>query len=426
MGKRKVTSRRRGAAYLVALLAGSIVTVTGLAALSLTTSRTRTTAMADHATKARSLAGTGLEHALCAVAIHIDNGGTRHNIFGAAEPSINFDGGTFGWSLRNMDSTAVDNSDQPILLRTKAQHGPARYGMRAILPPSGVPYDVLDTGLYAAGELQLGTTGSLVSDKVVGSITEVFSTGAIVDAPVESAFEVNGTLYLGTVSEGVPQRRMPDPTLIDYYVALGERINLGSLPTVMGSPALDGVLLSPASNPYGITNELGIYIIDCANDNFLIRNVRIVGTLVLLNSGGWTVLGNNTLIEPAYSWMPSLLVQGNITFGSTNAGPSEITLGINLNPAHTPSDMVWDAANDDTYLGGIEGVSYVTGNATFSLLRQNIRGTLVVGGDARIHGGVTVNITYDPSVATLPPYGFFEDTGGLAIDPSTVVWSTPF
>lgn len=425
MNKRTRTSRR-GAAYLVALLAGSIVTVTGLAALSMTTSRTRTTAMADHATKARSLAGTGLEHALCAVAVHIDNGGTRHDVFGAAEPSVTFGGGTFGWSMRNLDGTAVDNSDQPILLRTKAEHGPARYAMQAILAPSGVPYDVLDTGMYVAGGLQFSTAANLTSDKVVGAITEVNASAATIDAPVESPGEINGSTYLGTTTVGVAERIMPDPSLIDYYVALGERINLGSLPTTLGTPSLKQVLLSPASNPYGNTNEFGIYIIDCAWNNVLIQEVRVVGTLVLLNSTSSTLIARNTLIEPAYSWMPSLLVQGDVTFGSTNSGPSEISLGINLNPAHTPSGMDWDATADDTYLGGIEGVSYVTGDAVFSLLRQNIRGTLIIGRDVRILTGSTVNITYDPSVATLPPYGFFEDTGGLAIDPSTVVWSTPF
>lgn len=417
---------RRGAAYLIALLAGSIVTVTGLAALSMTTSRARTMAMSDHAARARSLTRSGLEHAKCAIAAHLDGGGTRGDIFGAAEPSINFDGGTFGWSMRRMDGSAIMNTDEPIVLRAKAEHGPARYGMQAIFPPSGVPYDVLDTGMYVAGGLQLGSTSNLISDKVVGAITEVNASAATINAPVESPGEINGSVYLGTTTVGVAERRMPDPSLIDYYVALGETINLGSLPTTLGTPSLKQVLLSPASNPYGSTNEFGIYIIDCAWSNVLIQEIRVVGTLVLLNSTSSTLIARNTLIEPAYSWMPSLLVQGDVTFGSTNSGPSEVSLGINLNPAHTPSAMDWDATADDTYLGGIEGVSYVTGDAVFSLLRQNFRGTLIVGRDVRILTGSTVNITYDPNVATLPPYGFFEDNGGLAIDPSTVTWQTPF
>lgn len=363
---------------------------------------------------------------MCALAAHMDGGGTRSDVFGAAEPSISFDGGTFGWSLRRMDGSAIMNTDEPIVVRAKAEHGPARYGMQAIFPPSGVPYDVLDTGMYVAGELRFSTASNFTSDKVVGTITEAFATSAAINAPVESVGEINGSLYAGTTSPGVDARQMPDPTLINYYVALGERINVGSLPTTLGTPALKQALLSPTSNPYGSTNEFGIYIIDCAGGNLIVEEIRIVGTLVLLNSTGTTIIGRNTLIEPAYSWMPSLLVQGNTSYMGTNAGPSEVTLGINLNPAHTPSGMEWDAAADDTYEGAIKGVSYVTGNAYFALPRQNIRGTMIIGGDARVYGGVTVNIEYDANVATLPPYGFFEDNGGLAIDPSTVTWGVPF
>lgn len=425
MNKRTRTSRR-GAAYLVALLAGSIVTVTGLAALSMTTSRTRTTAMADHATKARSLAGTGLEHALCAVAVHIDNGGTRHDVFGAAEPSVTFGGGTFGWSMRNLDGTAVDNSDQPVLLRAKSEHGPARYAMQAILAPSGVPYDVLDTGMYAGGTINLSALSNLTSDKVVGAIGDVSAVTSTVAAPVESAGTISGVLYLDTTSSGAAQRRMPDPSLIDYYVALGERINVGSLPTPTGAPTLQRILLSPSSNPFGSTNEHGIYILDCAGGNLVVRNLRVVGTLVLLNATGTVAIGNKVLLQPAHDWMPSLLVQGNITFQGNITNLSESDLGINLNPAHTPFGFQTDSDTSDDYVSRITGVSYASGNATFSLVRQRFAGTFIAGGDIRIQGAVSVDINYDPSVATLPPYGFFEDTGGLAIDPSTVVWSTPF
>lgn len=417
---------RRGAAYLVALLAGSIVTVTGLAALSMTTSRARTTSMADHAARARSLTRSGMEHAKCAIAAHLDNGGRRHDIFGAAEPSVSFDGGTFGWSMRRMDGSAIMNTDEPIVLRAKAEHGPARYAMQAILPPSGVPYDVLDTGMYAGGTINLSAVSNLTSDKVVGAIGNVSAITSTVTAPVESAGSVSGVVYLDTTSSRVAQRRMPDPSLIDYYVALGERINIGSLPTPTGAPTLQRVLLSPTSNPFGSTNEHGIYILDCAGGNLVVRNLRVVGTLVLLNATGTVVIGNRVLLQPAHDWMPSLLVQGNLTFQGNITSLSESDLGVNLNPSHTPFGFQTDSDTSDDYVSRITGVSYASGNATFSLVRQRFAGTFIAGGDIRIQSAVSVDINYDPSVATLPPYGFFEDNGGLAIDPSTVTWQTPF
>lgn len=423
-------STRRGAAYLVALLAGSIVTVTGLAALSMTTSRARTTAMADHAARARTLASTGLEHALCAIAAHLDNGGTRDAItFAAAEPSISMDGGTFGWSMKRLDGSSVSNSDEPIVIRAKAQHGDARFGLHAVLAPSGVPYDTLDTGMYAGGTLELGLLSNLQSDKLAGAVNGItLGLTATGNAPLETAGSVGGLgalLYPGSKSAGVPARRMPDSDLLDYYLALGERISLGSLPMTAGAPTLERLLLSPSSNPFGSTNELGIYIIDCAGGNFIARDVRIVGTLVLLNATGLVTVSGNSLLEPAYDWMPSLLVQGNLTFSGNNSGPSEAGIGVNLNPPHTPYEYVSDATLDDNYPGQIRGVSYVSGNITFSGVRQNFVGTVIAGGNIRIQGGITVHMTYDPGVATLPPYGFFDDVGALAIDPSTIAWRIP-
>ncbi len=425
----KARTSRRGAAYLIALLAGSIVTVTGLAALSMTTSRARTTAMADHAARARVLAGTGLDHAMCAIAAHLDNGGTRTDLFGSAEPSISMGGGTFGWSMRRLDGSSMSNSDEPIVVRAKAQHGDARYGLHAVLAPSGVPFDTLDTGMYAGGEISLGTLASLTSDKIVGSIGDItLGLTATGNAPLESAGSIGGlgaVTYVGSKTNGATERRIPDSALIDYYVTLGERISLGSLPLTSGAPTLERVLLSPSSNPYGSTNELGIYIIDCAGGNFVARSIRVVGTLVLLNATGMVSVGGNTLLEPAYDWMPSLLVQGNLIILSNNTGPSEASIGLNLNPPHTPYQYSSDSAIDDVYPGTIRGVSYASGDVTFVGTRQNFAGTLISGRNIRIQGGVTVAITYDPGVATLPPYGFFDDAGGLAIDPSTIAWRLP-
>lgn len=430
--KTRAGTSRRGAAYLIALLAGSIVTVTGLAALSLTTGRTRTTAMADQATKARSLAGTGLEHALCAVATHIDNGGTRHDIFGSAEPSVSFGGGTFGWSMRNMDGTAVDNSDQPIVIRTKAQHGPARYAMRATLVPSGVPYDVLQTGMYVGGTIDIGLLANIPGNSIIGATGNInIGLTATGTAPLESAGTASGLgelLYSGTRTSGAAERYVPDESLLDYYLALGERINIASLPTISGSYYLHNILLSPASNPFGDTNEHGIYIIDCNGDStrLVVQNIRVVGTLVLLNtSTSRVIIGGSTLIQPAFEWMPSLMVQGGATFAGTATGPNEAIIGENLNPPATPYNFDYDSDTSDAYPAGIEGVSYIAGNASFSLPRQVIRGTMIITGNARVSNSVVLDVTYDPKVATLPPFGFFEDTGGLAIAPSSVVWSTP-
>lgn len=417
---------RRGAAYLIALLAGSIVTVTGLAALSISTSKARTATLADQATRARTLARSGLDHALCAVGAHLSGGGTRSDIFGSASPSITMDGGTFEWTFARMDGTALGNTDEPIVVRAKSQSGSARYGLHATLVPSGVPLDVLDTGLYAGDSITISTSATVASDKVIGAAGEVSATSATINAPVESVATIAGTTYNGTRSPGAPERRMPDPSLIDHYLAIGERISYSSLPVSGLGRGLQDVLLSPSSNPFGATNEYGIYIIEPGMNSLTISNVRIVGTLIILDASSTrTIIGSGVLMQPAFDWMPSLLVRGDVSFMGTSTGPSESVAGVNMNPSHTPFNFEFDQDTSDTFPGRIEGVSYVSGDAVFAFPRQNIQGTMVVGDDVRVLVGATLQITYDAGVATLPPVGFFEDAGGLALDPLSIAWRVP-
>ncbi|MFI4882916.1 MAG: hypothetical protein ACIAQU_10070 [Phycisphaerales bacterium JB064] len=421
-----VPHTRRGAAYLVALLAGSIVTVTGLAALSMTTTRARTAALADQASSARTLARSGMDHALCAISAHLDGGGTRSNIFGAASPSVTMGGGTFGWSLARMDGSALGNTDEPIVVRAKAQQGQARYALQGTLAPSGTPFDVLDTGMYVRDDIILGTLSNLTSDKVVAAGDDISANTATVSAPIEAGGQVSGALFLGSTASGAAERRAPDESLIDHYVSLGQRIDVTSLPVSGSSRVLESVLLSPASNPYGATNPYGIYILDADDTKLHVRNVRVSGTLVIVDAE-WddVIIGSGVLLQPAFDWMPSLIVDGGVTFMGSSSGPSESTLGLNLNPAHTPYLLESDADTSDSYPGRIEGVSYISGDAVFAYPRQNIYGTMIIGDDAIIYGSTTVSITYNPRVATMPPVGFFEDEGGLALDPSSIVWRIP-
>ncbi|MEQ8318348.1 MAG: hypothetical protein RIE77_04845 [Phycisphaerales bacterium] len=424
----RASPTRRGAAYLIALLAGTIVTITGLSALSMATSRSKETILTDQAARARLLAQSSFEHGLGALSAHFDDGQTRASLESSFTKSITLSDGQLEWSLTEIDGSPLDNADGPIVVRGKATYGQAVHIVEGILPPSGDPYDVLATGLYAGGELRMGANSTLTSDAVVGAIGDVHGSSSNINTDVESAGSISGSHYSMSTTEDAPARRMPEDTLFDYYAALGDTINVDLLPTFLGSPVIQNVLLSPNSNPYGDTNELGIYVLDCSGGRrFVLQNVRIRGTLVLLDSDEANVIiGAGVFMKPAYDWMPTLLVRGGVTFMGTNTGPNESILGVNLNPPHTPYQFEGDADTADAYPARIEGVSYASGNVTFALARQNFKGTMIVGGDARINGFVPVNITYDPGVAHLPPYGFFDDTDGeLALDPSTIVWELP-
>jgi len=414
---------RRGAAYLVALLAGMIVSVTGLAALSVATTRARTAESGDQFASARLNANTAMQHALAAVSAHLSNGGTRDDIPNA-EPTVLITEGSARWRLREIDGSALDAEDGPIVIEARGDSGAAVFALDALLVPSGVPIDALDTALYVDGNLNVSALADLVADHVVFAGGDLGSSGSI-DADVEAGGRITGSGYAGSVTEDAPSRLKPTPGLIEEYAVIGTRINLTSLPIVFGARSLSSVLLSKNSNPFGSPDPLGIYVIDCGGESIAINSLRIEGTLVLLNTGPSTTIAGGTLMSPAHPWLPTLLVDGDINFMGSNTGPSESVVGANLNPASTPWQFEHDTDTDDVYPGRIEGVSYVDGDMTVSVVRQNFKGAVLVEGDLRVLLGADLHIEYDPTVAHLTPLGFFLDEGGLAVDPATVAWTLP-
>lgn len=423
--RRGQDTSRRGAAYLVALLAGTIVTVTGLAALSLATTRARSAELGDQLAGARLNASTALEHAFAAVSAHLDNAGTRHDLFGNAEPTVAWQGGTSTWRLREMDGSLLDNKDGPIVIQAEGASGDSAFRYDAMLVPSGRPMGVLNAAMYAGGTITVSSGGTLIADHVVAAAGDITANGGTVDADVESSGDVDGAVYLGSITEDADPRPLPDIGMLTYYRDLGFELNHTELPWVLLSRTLGSVLLSPASNPFGPPNPLGIYVIDCNNSSIVVTNTRINGTLILRRPGPNTIIGSGVFIEPVHPWLPAIVAEGSITFMASAAGPNETLLGVNLNPPGSPYLFEHDTDQSDTYPGVIRGVVYASGNITFGLLSQHIEGAVIAGGNIRVFTGSTARVTYDPSVAHLPPFGFFEDQGQLAVDPSTITWTMP-
>ena len=425
MMRHRQRTDRRGAAYLVALLAGTIVTVTGLAALSMATTRARMAELGDQFAAAQLNAHTALEHAMATMATHMRGGGTRSDIPAAAEPTISFNGGSATWRFREINGSPVNNIDGPLVIEATGMAGSASYGLDALLVPTGVPVDSLDAAMYVGGNLTLNSLSVLTADYDVVTDGNVTASSATVNAPVESRGTISGSTYSLSTTEGAANRQPPDPSAILKYGDFGTTFRFNDLPTVLGTRTMSGVLLSPTSNPFGSTNPLGVYVIDCNGQNVSIHNLRVYGTLVLKDAGASSIIGGSVHIEPVHPWLPALVVEGNISFLSTNGGPNEATLSQNLNPPGAPYNFEHDTDTLDVYPGLIKGITYATGNMTFALGHQNFEGVVVAGGDVRLFSNTRVVITHDPSVAQFPPFAFFEDAGEMAIDPATITWTLP-
>src|SRR5687767_14232573 len=102
---------------------------------------------------------------------------------------------------------------------------------------------------------------------------------------------------------------MPGASVFSYYVnpANGTAIS-ATLISLVGDIVIDGKLLSPDNNPWGLEkNANGIYWVNCGGRRVVIRDSRILGTLVLRDANEVTVEGS-VHWEPAVEGYPALLV----------------------------------------------------------------------------------------------------------------------
>ena len=130
----------------------------------------------------------------------------------------------------------------------------------------------------------------------------------------------------------------PDSThVFDYYTTNGLDIT-SHVPNVSGTLKLQYALLSPNVNTLGGgQNSQGIYVINCNGTNIQISNVRVYGTLVLLNPGSSSTVNGAVYFAPAVTGYPLLMVKGNMTLaaGTTNLADNS-SQNINYNQSGAP------------------------------------------------------------------------------------------
>lgn len=160
-------------------------------------------------------------------------------------------------------------------------------------------------------------------------------------------------------------------------------------------------------------NPQGLYWVDCAGNRLTITRSRIVGTLLVINPGAGSCIGQGPMSwEPATPGYPALLVDAdNATdadFGinATNRALSEAENAVNFNPAGAPhEEFGLDADMNDIYRSAIRGLIAVRDDLTFAY-RPLVRGQVLVGDDL-VNTGGQLEIEYLPEALLNPPPGFY-------------------
>ncbi len=312
----KSSHPRRGAALYISVMSTAVlVSLLGLAALNIVRIERRATLLDADRIAARSNADSAVELVLAVLA---NDPNWRTNYTSGVETAPQSLGaagsGSLSWMLEDSDGNLSD-ADLDLHLKGIGRVGSSVQVSDVRLMPKDLT--CLNTTMHAGTSFVINSA-KLFNDQIISSNGNIDENGGSeVHGAVEAVGTVTGDNFLGTVTTGVAERSMPSAQVFDYYLANGTAISIQSLPktglVLLGTDAreLSKTVISPNSNPFGATNPEGVYIIDCAGQTLKIRNCRIVGTIVLLNCGSDSEIGDNDINwEPAvpnfpFCWCPA-------------------------------------------------------------------------------------------------------------------------
>lgn len=424
LAKRRPTRqhRRGGALYIAVISTALIVSLLGLAGISIVRIERKEANSMNGMLIARYNARSSVELALRVIADDPNWRTTYPSGVETTPQSLGPNGiGTVSWVLEDSDGSLTDADTQ---LRLK---GVGRVGQTVQVSSIGItagePLSCLEVAACSNGSIQFFSSATVSTNQIIFSNAGVdTNSGTIVNSDVEAVGSITGSGYMGTTTTPVPARTMPAASVFDYYIANGTAINFTSIPKVQGKRTIMDVVLSPDNNPYGATDPAGIYVIDCGGAVFKIKYARIIGTLVILNPGTNSVIEGEISWEPAVANYPALLIQGGWFELATQDTPlDEAARGVNFNPAGSPYQGSTDSDQTDSYPSLFKGIVYGSGDVNVTANHPQIDGVFITGNQIKVSSGLSLTVTYDPLYMFDPPPGFSQGNG-ISVKPGSWQW----
>lgn len=394
----KPISQRHATAYLLVLVAVLVTVSIGVTGTLVHKARRERLFRAWEIERARQIAQAGLE--LSVAYLQSDTSWRTLRGLGIWMDEQTLLDGVVTVTASDPDGSATDDPQDHITLTSEGRFGRARQVVAATFTPVPVAMNSLSYGASAGDAL--GFSGTLIADVPIAANGNSTAVSSSVRTPVYAGGLVIGSTYTNGTFPNSGTREHPDPaTVFDWYTANGTTINFASLP----SGKIENTVLGPNNNPYGATNPLGIYVINCAGANIKIRDCRIIGTLVLLNAGTSSTVESAVNWAPATPTMPAILSQGRIAVDLKSTPLSETTQNVNFNPATAPYNGVSDSDKSDTYPSRVRGLVYASDDVA-ARGTSAVSGPLLAGDDVAF--AQTVTLTFDSGYAANPPRGFIK------------------
>lgn len=390
----------RGGLYVWVLGVAALMTLMVLSGLEFTQIAARSADLARQMAEARSLARSALEWGMQAGLASTARASWIIN--STPLNGVQFGPGRMTLTVTDpVDGDLSSGIDDAVVLTATGFSGSAKQKLQARLDSEALPLDALKAALCAGGNVTITST-TLGATGVVASNGNVTAISSSVNASVEAVGAISGSQYVKSLRSGVKTKDMPSAASVTTWTAKAGAIAYNAL----SSGQLRRALLSPASNPYGSVNAQGLYVINCGGQNIELRDVRIVGTLIILNPGTGSIIRGGISLEPL-GGRPSLIVQGPMQFALESSTLSELLAGTNFNPPSTPYNGSGNSLFLDTFPSVFGGLIYVSGDASITQ-PATFNGVLVVGGEVSVTAPVTM--TFDSSIASAPPEGFRSGT----------------
>ena len=294
--------------------------------------------------------------------------------------------------IDTVDGDLATGANDPILFISTATVDGVSRSVQVQVTQETTPHELFNYAVAAGGNIDINNHA-----RINGNITtniDVDKTGADtwIFGDVEAVGIITETNNVsGTITEGADPKDFPDYNAIfTYYQAHATPIAY--------TPLIEDKLISHINNPYGPVNPDGLYKINCANQKIVIKDCRIVGTLVLINPK------SDSTIEAAINWQPArpdypaLIIDGIFTIKPDK----------DLDEAQRNTDFSLPAESGagsitDVYPNEIRGLIY--SNNTLVVDKDfTLQGTIISDGMVDLKSNAAV--TYDPSILDNPPPGF--------------------
>lgn len=373
----RTRSARRGSLYLVVLGTTMIVAVTALAAMSASRVELHAAVRGFDSRDARLRARSSIEHAVSWINAN-DNWRTllENN---TAQDEVTLGVGRFSWRVVDQDGSLTDDRRDHATIVGEGRVGDSIAVEQVSIEPDGRALTCLEANIHATTSISVSGSARVSGSGLIVASDMISSSNGTIDLDCEADM-ITGNTYNGATLESVPPREAPGEHVFDYYEMRGTVINMSDLPPFADCRLITLTMLSSTSNPYGDLNPLGIYVIDCEGQCLVITDASVNGTLVVLNADAGVIVRGTADLSPTAQNHPSLLVQGDVRFGSTDGFTA---LFDNLSAS---------------------GIVYVTGTTTVTS-DLGFGGSLISGG-VEVYDGADLQVTQTTYSLDYPPPGF--------------------